>query len=141
MDETKGPFEDFFDSAAQPAAPVAAEAPAEPPRERPKRGPKPGSKRKPRKQPQQVGTASAEMAVQPHTAAEVVGKKRGRKPRADRHVINGGAKVELGRAIEAVAGLSPEEASFVSAAAGHLHKFPAKARSRIVGALNRLFFI
>lgn len=116
---------DFFDSQAKQAeATPAAEAPAAPKNGRKKRG-----KRKP--------------PVEATPAAEAPAPKKERKKRTPRAAGEPRkaktAKVALDVAITALAGLKPDEAQMVAAAAGKLGAMPKRSRSRIVAALARMF--
>lgn len=68
-------------------------------------------------------------------------KKRGRKPRADKHAANGqrSTKVDLSVAFTALSGLKVEDAKLVSRLAAHLGNLPKRSRSRIVQALSHIF--
>ena len=110
---------DFFDSQAKQQE--AAELPADKPKKERK-------KRQPRKAPAEA------------TPAAEAPPKNGRRKRAPR--VEGktrSAKVSLDIAITALAGLKPDEARMVAAAASKLGGLPKRARSRIVGALARMF--
>lgn len=111
MDDTMG---DFFDSASpKPATP---EQPTPAKKERKKRTPR---------QPPVTATPPAEK------------KKRGPKPAGDKKVRT--AKIEIGAALHALAGLNEDEMAMVIAAANKLSGLPKKSRGRIVAALARMF--
>lgn len=111
---------DFFDSQAKEQEAAAEQTAATPKKER--------KKRRPRKAPAEA------------TPAAEAPPKNGRRKRAPR--VEGkarSAKVSLDIAITALAGLKPDEAQMVAAAASKLGGLPKRARSRIVGALARMF--
>lgn len=115
--------QDFFDSQNKPDAP-----PAEPAKER--------KKRSPRKPPADAAPAEPKKERKKRAAPTGNGaapkkERKKREPRA--------AKVALDVAISALAGLKPDEAQMVAAAAGKLGAMPKRSRGRIVAALARMF--
>lgn len=123
--DTEGPFTDFFDSTAKLAVEPEAAPKAEAKKER--------KKRTPRKQPAAEPVAIASPPETPDAP-----KRRGPKPGARRQP-GAGSKVDLGVAIEALAGLPPEDAKIVARLANGLQQLSKKARTRIVAALGCLF--
>ena len=118
--DTEGPFTDFFDS----AKPAVEDATAETP--------------KPKKERKKRTTREKPTAVASPPETPVAPKRRGPTPGARRQPA-AGSKVDLGVAIEARAGLPPEDAKIVARLANGLQQLSKKARTRIVAALGRLF--
>ena len=113
---------DFFEAQAKEQEAAAEQPAATPKKER--------KKRQPRKAP--AGAAPAAEAP-----AAPKNDRRKRAPRVEGKTRS--AKVSLDIAITALAGLKPDEAQMVAAAASKLGGLPKRARSRIVGALARMF--
>lgn len=115
---------DFFDSQAKQAeAAPQTEAPA---------APKNGRKKRKKRTP------PTEAAVPMETPTPKKERKK-RTPRAAGERKPRSAKVLLDVAITALAGLKPDEAQMVAAAAGKLGAMPKRSRGRIVAALARMF--
>ena len=119
--DTEGPFTDFFDS----AKPAVEDATAETP--------------KPKKERKKRTTREKPAAVASPPETPIAPMRRGPKPGTKRQPVAGSSKVDLGVAIEALAGLPPEDAKIVARLANGLQQLSKKARTRIVAALGRLF--
>lgn len=117
--------QDFFDSQNKPEAPPAEQ----------KKPRKPRSARKPPAEAAPVADKpKRERKKRAAPAGNGAAPKKERKKREPR-----AAKVALDVAISALAGLKPDEAQMVAAAAGKLGTMPKRSRGRIVAALARMF--
>lgn len=116
MDDSLG---DFFDSQAAQQQPAAAKAEPEAPNSKKER-----KKRTPRQPPADAASPTEK-------------KKRGPKPGGNKKART--AKIEIGAALHALAGLNEDEVAMVIAAANRLSGMPKKSRGRIVAALARMF--